>query len=285
MLAAGRAAGAQVVGAGLAAFDQHVVAAGGARSPIGVDLHDLLRVPVADRTSARVALRDRRRQQSADPGEQRPDLACLAVKRRPVTRVQRRRLVAVGEEHQRRLVRQRPRQGQAGVIGLRHLAVAAPGHRGVDAFDRMHDLGPVGADLHRRIQQHHAVRCEHRCADRGTAWQRLDDAERRPLGELEPRPRPAVDRHVLDQHALRDVESHHDTDAGLGRRRRIPVPRSVGERQAGDREQQPARLHGRPSDVPRMVVGARSAFSGCAGISSTASGSSSGSSRTARSRL
>ena len=249
----------------------------------------------------RVALRDGRRQRAAHAGQHGPHLPSLSMEGRPVARVHRRRLVAVGEKHERRLARQYPRERKTRVVRLRDLAVAAPRQGRVDQADRLHDFGPVGADLDGRVQQHGAMRREHRGPDRGATRQRRDHADRRALCEFQPRPRPAVHLHVLDLHALRDVECQHDADAGE-RARRLAIPAGMG--QGGDRDRQQEgpgssahwrraagpraaarRAHGNPIEVPRIVVGARSLLSGAAWITSAASGSSSGSRRTARSRL
>jgi hypothetical protein len=107
-------------------FFGHLLGADAAATALAarVDLQHLVGMPEAQRPAHRVGLRDRCRLELADADDQAGHLAGLVVELRPVARVQRRRLVAVGDEHQRRHAGQRLGHRDAAVQRLGHLAVA-----------------------------------------------------------------------------------------------------------------------------------------------------------------
>src|SRR5690242_4947990 len=106
MLAAGRRAGKRRRGGGRVLDHLLAAAAGATAEPARIDLHHLVGAPVAERAPERIDLRDRRELQLADAENEAAHLAALAFERRAMQRAHRWRLLAIGDEHERRRIRQ-----------------------------------------------------------------------------------------------------------------------------------------------------------------------------------
>ena len=197
-----------------AVIDQGFAADTGA-APLAarVGLHDFVGAPEAERPALGIGLRNRRRQQIADAHDQPRHLARLVVEGRAVARIQRRRLLPVGDEDQRRRARQQLGDADAAVHALGDLAVAGPGHSRVDLRQGRAQLAQVRADLDRREQQERAVLGEDGPAELRAARQLQQRLAQGVLGEREARDRLAIELRVGDVHALRHIEHHHMLEA------------------------------------------------------------------------
>lgn len=270
------------------------------RAANGRALDHLIGAPVAGGLAVAAGLGNRHRHVAAHADQPALDLAGLDVRhRRCLVDAQRRRFLAVADEDEMRAGPDAAGAAHGPGHALADVARIGPAHAAIDAFERGQQFFIVAADLDRRKDHQRAVVRENAPAHLGAAGQCAQHLAHGGAREREAAHGRVVELHILDVHALRDIEADLPVEH---RPLQLHARRPDRERQQQQGEhQRPAagaaadappggapllrqrRFHGRS---PATKPGTRTRRCSCAGCCSAEKASwSSGASRSARSRL